>query len=268
MKTLVASREDLDYLVFQKKIKEKTGLDLAAYKRPQMERRLRSLLAQAGAASFHHYLQLLERTPALLEEFRHRMTINVSELFRNPDKFAELEQELLPELLTNAPRLQVWSAGCSYGAESYSLAILLQELSPEARRSRILSTDIDDEMLARARSGLFSEAEMKNVSQVRRQRFFTPAEEGWKAAEALRQMIDFRHHDLLAEPFEKGFHLILCRNVVIYFTDDAKEGLYRRFCSSLVPGGLLFIGSTEHIFGARELGLEPISAFFYRKAAR
>jgi chemotaxis protein methyltransferase CheR len=267
MKAAVASREDLDYLVFQRRIREKTGIDLSAYKRPQMERRLRSLIHQAGAESFHHYLQLLEKSPEVMDEFRRRMTINVSELFRNADKFEELQAELLPELSAAADHLRIWSAGCSYGAEAYSLAILLQELSAAARRARILGTDIDDEMLARAREGVFSDADMKNVSPIRRRHFFAKTETGWRAADCLRQMMEFRHHDLLTDPFERGFHLILCRNVVIYFTDEAKVGLYRRFCRSLDPRGVLFIGSTEHIFDAREMGLEPISAFFYRKTA-
>jgi chemotaxis protein methyltransferase CheR len=260
------TREDLDYLLFQRRVKEKIGIDLAAYKRPQMERRLRSLINQSGAASFQQYLHLLEKKPELMEALRQRMTINVSELFRNPDKFEELQQVILPELRSQERRLHAWSAGCSYGAESYSLAIILLE-SGVVGAPPILATDIDEEMLGRAREGIFTEADMKNVSPGRRQRFFARTTSGWRASECLRDMIQVKHHDLIADRFERGFHLILCRNVVIYFTDDAKLLLYRKFWSSLQPGGVLFIGGTEHINDAREIGFEPISAFFYRKAA-
>jgi chemotaxis protein methyltransferase CheR len=268
MTTLTTSRDDLDYLLFQRRIKEKTGIDLSGYKRPQMERRLRALATSAGARSFREYAALLERDPKLLETFRSRVTINVSELFRNPDKFHELKDTIIPALARDHDRLRIWSAGCSYGAEAYSVAIILHELfGPAAQRHLILATDIDDEMLGLARQGRFSDADMKNVDRARRARFFLSDAHGWRAAEPLRQMIDLKRHDLLTEPFERDFDLILCRNVVIYFTDEAKARLYRKFRASLAPGGMLFIGSTEHIFSAREIGLEPISSFLYRTAS-
>jgi len=229
-----------------------------------MERRLRALLTAAGVRSFREYLYLLERDPELLETFRRRVTINVSELFRNPDKFQELKDAIIPALAREHDRLRIWSAGCSYGAEAYSVAVILHELFGAAHGHRILATDIDDEMLDLARQGRFSDADMKNVDRARRARFFTSDPPGWRAAGPLRQMVDVRRHDLLTEHFERSFHLILCRNVVIYFTDEAKAQLYRGFRDSLVPGGVLFIGSTEHIFSAREIGLESISSFFYR----
>ena len=268
MTSLATSREDLDYLLFQRRIKEKTGIDLSSYKRPQMERRLRALANSAGAHTFREYLILLERDPDLLDAFRRRITINVSELFRNPDKFDELRDAIIPALALTRDRLRIWSAGCSYGAEAYSLAVILHELfGAGAPAHRILATDIDDEMLALARQGHFSDADMKNVGRARRVRFFAPDRGDWRAADPLRQMIDFRRHDLLTEPFARDFDLILCRNVVIYFTDEAKARLYRRFRDSLAPAGVLFIGSTEHIFSVRDIGLEPISSFFYRRMA-
>jgi len=267
MKAAVRSPDDLDYFIFVKRIAEKTGVDLGAYKRKQMERRLRSLALQCGVGSLREFFHMMERDPELLEQFRRRMTINVSELFRNPDKFLELEQEILPELIARAPELKVWSAGCSYGAEAYSLAMLLGELSSAWQSPPILATDIDEEMLARAREGVFSEADMKNVPPVRRRRFFV-REEGWyRVRPEIRRLVEFRGHNLLHDDFEQGFHLILCRNVVIYFTDDAKDKLYRRFFESLTEGGVLFIGGTERIFGAEAIGFRFISAFFYQKPA-
>jgi len=265
MRSGIRQLEDLDYEVFQRRIKQKMGIDLASYKRPQMERRLRGLIKQAGANSFYEYLRLLEENPALLEAFRQRMTINVSELFRNPDRFRELETDVVPKLLEDFGELKAWSAGCSYGAEAYSLAIVFQKLPAAAGRCSILATDIDDEMLDRAREGLFSEADMKNVNAERRRRFFDQEGDRWRVKPLLRQRLLFRHHDLLSDQFEKGFHLVLCRNVVIYLTDQAKTRLYQRLRDSLLPGGVLLIGSTEYIMEARRIGLEPFSAFFYRK---
>ena len=265
MKTPLSSSEDLDFLIFQRRIKEKVGLDLSCYKRKQMERRLRSLVTQAGAKNFREYLQMMERDPEMLEAFRNRVTINVSELFRDPDKFKELATQVLPALLARTHRPRIWSAGCSNGAEAYSLAMLLHEAGIESPEALILATDIDHEMLARAREGLFADADIKNVSAFRRRRFLSRASDAYRVSDDLRRLIEFRHHDLLSEDFETDFHLLLCRNVTIYFTDDAKERLYRRFYNSLAPAGVLLVGATERIFSAREIGFESISPFFYRR---
>jgi len=267
MRTTLASDQDLDYRVFVKRIAEKTGVNLGCYKRKQMERRLRSLARQYGADSLREFYARLEADPAALEQFRRRMTINVSELLRNPDKFEELQKEILPLLLSDTRRLRVWSAGCSYGAEAYSVAMLAREMSLGKHRISILGTDIDQEMLARAREGFFSEIDMKNVSPTRRRRFFLAEEGRYRGRPEIRQLLSFRHHDLLRDDFARGFHLILCRNVVIYFTDESKDRLYREFFESLTSGGVLFIGGTERIFGAEAIGFEHLSVFFYRKPA-
>jgi chemotaxis protein methyltransferase CheR len=263
--TTFRSDQDLDYELFVRRIKQRSGIDLGAYKRPQMERRLRALITQAGAASFADYLVMLEKDPALWEAFRKRMTINVSEFFRNEDKFEELASRLLPDLAKSFQPLRIWSAGCSYGAEAYSLAILLEEMGAVGRGARILATDVDDQMLARARTATFAEADLKNVNRLRRCKFLKQGPDGWRVSDRIKTAVEFRHHDLLRDRFESGFHLICCRNVVIYFTDEAKAELYRKFWHSLSVGGILFIGGTEHIFDARAIGLEPVSAFFYRK---
>jgi chemotaxis protein methyltransferase CheR len=259
---------DMEFVVFAKRIKQRTGIDLSSYKRPQMERRLRALASQHGVSTFWEYYHLLDANPEAMEEFRKRMTINVSELFRNPEKFVELEKDLLPALRASYGKLNIWSAGCSYGAEPYTLAMQLREMGMGAGQARVLATDIDDEMLARARTGVFTEADMRNVAESRRQRFFTQSDGHFQVKAEVRSLVEYRHHDLLVDRFEKGFHLVLCRNVVIYFTDEAKDVLYRRFTESLVPGGVLFVGSTERVFGAREIGLESLGPFFYRKSAR
>ena len=263
MKSAIGHAGDLDYSVFVRRVAEKTGIDLGSYKRKQMERRLRSLAQGYGTSSLLEFYDLLERDAEVLDQFRRRMTINVSELFRNPDKFEELRRNMLPGLLRTARRPKVWSAGCSHGAEAYSVAILLRELG--AAEAWILGTDIDEDMLARAREGRFSEADMKNVSPLRRRRFFRQDGRWHSVRPELRHMVQFRHHDLLRDRCDKGFHLILCRNVVIYFTEEAKDRLYPRLYESLAPGGVLFTGSTERISRAQRLGFESLSGFFYRR---
>ncbi len=259
---------DADFSAFKRKVKMAHGLDLDAYKRPQMERRLKANMERCGARSFQHYFALMETNQELLEHFLDRVTINVSELFRNPEQFEVLRTRVLPELLDSRSDLNVWSAGCSYGAEPYSLAVLLAEL-PDGSGHSILATDIDEKMLARAREGLFTEQDARNVSTARLSRHFERTTDGrYKAAEHLKKMISFRSHNLLMERFRPGFDLILCRNVVIYFTDEAKSALYRRFFESLRPGGYLFVGSTERIAYYNEIGFENTIPLFYRRPNR
>src|SRR5690606_36745672 len=122
--------------------------------------------------------RLLQTTPARVKEFQDFLTINVSEWLRNPDKFEELKQGILPELLKRNPVLRIWSAGCANGAEPYSVAMLLDELDPIGRH-QIWATDLDGEILKVARAGIYQEKDIKNVSPARRAKYFTPVEDGF-----------------------------------------------------------------------------------------
>lgn len=259
-----------DYDRFVVGVKTLTTIDLALYRRPQMERRLRTFARRQKCDDLDQYLALLRADAEAVQEFRDRMTINVSELFRNADHFRALERDHLPRLLAEAGSrpLKVWSAGCSYGAEIYSVAIQLQELAP-GRRQDLQATDIDPFILERAKAGMFRDADMKNVSAERARRWFSPAEDDGEPRHlvdtALRTAVKFRRHDLLKDPYPQGMDLICCRNVVIYFTDDAKEQIYRRFLQALRPGGILFIGATERIADAEQLGYGRAGMFFYSR---
>ena len=258
---------DLDFNAFKRKVRAAYGLDLDAYKRPQMERRLRANMEKCGASTFQQYFTFLRRDSSLADEFLDRVTINVSELFRNPEQFEMLRQRVLPELFKRSSRLSIWSAGCSCGAEAYTLAILMNELDSDSHYN-ILATDIDDRMLARASAGVYQEHEIRSVAEARLAKYFTSMPEGYVVNKDLRNRIDFRKQDLLKDVFRTGFDLIVCRNVVIYFTDETKAGLYRRFYNSLKPGGYLFVGGTERITDFAEIGFENTYPFFYRKPDR
>lgn len=255
---------DLDFEAFKRKVRLAYGIDLNAYKRQQMERRLRSNMTRCGAANFQQYYSAMQKDDSLRDDFMDRITINVSELFRNPEQFETLRTEVLPDLLARNRNISIWSAGCSYGAEPYTLAILLAELSP-AGHHKIVATDIDDKMLARARAGVFQEHEIHNVSKARLLRYFDRQDDGYAAKPVLKSMITFKKHNLLEDRFDAGFHLILCRNVVIYFTDETKSTLYERFFKSLQPGGCLFVGGTERISDYVRLGFANQRPFFYSK---
>lgn len=251
------------FLSFYADLKKKTGIDLNLYKQDQMRRRVLSMVDAKGLPSLEAFAQQVCRHEDDLRWFLDKMAINVSELFRNAEKWAELEKTVIPELLTRSSRLRIWSAGCSYGAEAHSFAAVLEGKFPG--NHQIVGTDIDQAALDQARRGEFNEADMRCVPADYKQRFFEKQGDSWMAKPALKKYLTFRKGNLLADPFDTDFDLIACRNVVIYFNDTAKDDLYRRFFSALKPGGILFVGSTERIFNGRELGFETPIPFFYQK---
>jgi chemotaxis protein methyltransferase CheR len=137
-------------------------------------------------------------------------------------------------------------------------------------RHSIIATDIDETILARARRGMgYIEADLRNIDAARRSRFFLREADGtYTVKEFLRERVRFLRQDLLVQVPEQGLDLIVCRNVVIYFTEDAKRALYQRMHAALRPGGVVFVGGTEIVAGARELGLDPLFTSFYRKPER
>ena len=258
--------DDLGYAQFQKTVQRLIGVDLASYRQGQMRRRLDALVQRVGAKDYAEYSRMLERDPARVQEFRDYFTINVTEFFRDPDRFRFLETKVLPELLAKRNGLKIWSAACSNGSEPYSVAILLRELAPLLPH-KVLATDVDVTIVERARrADKYVQAELKNVSPARLRKAFTQSPEGtYTVRPEIRSLVDIRLHNLLTAPPTQGFDLILCRNVVIYFTDDAKAVLYDHLVNSLRPGGILFVGGTEMVASAHQLGLASIGPSFYRK---
>ncbi len=268
-----SSLETPDYVWFKQAMLKKSGIDLNQYKQAQMHRRLMGLVERLGCRDFKEYFDRLEAKPEEYAIFLDRMTINVSELFRNPEKWRELEEVILPEMLKGKRPLKVWSAGCSYGAEPYTLAIILDKLSPGVKHT-IDATDLDRTILERAKAGRFTQVDIKQIKPAEIARYFneTPSSGGmadlemrFEVKEEIRRRVNFQQQNLLADRFSEGYDLICCRNVVIYFTDDAKDKLYKRFASSLKPSGVLFVGGTERIFGYQDIGFTMPVPFFYRR---
>jgi chemotaxis protein methyltransferase CheR len=254
-----------DYLAFCEGLRELCGVDLTQYKRPQMERRLRSFFARKGFERLTDSLSALKRDRAELDALLDRVTINVSQLWRNPQQWLQLERDVLPDLARHG-RLRAWSAGCSYGAEAYTLAATCRSAIP-ATRSRIVGTDIDRRMVARARTGVFSDDDARTAPLAEMRRWFERTGDGWRARPELRAMTRFETNDLLTlDPGFGTYDLILCRNTVIYFAEAIRDDLHARLARALRPGGWLVIGATERVFQPAALGLEPVHPFMFRKA--
>ncbi|ABQ46480.1 Protein-glutamate O-methyltransferase [Thermotoga petrophila RKU-1] len=247
-----------------KEAEKRFGLNLSSYK-PQRVKRRTELLLRKYNVGYREYLNMLIKDKKYLDEFMDKMTINVTEFFRNPEKWWELRDEIIPLIAKNSLRMKFWSAGCSSGEEPYSLAILVNELNL-SYKTRILATDIDIGVLGRAQEGVYEERAFVSTPKEYLEKYFEKLPDGrYRIKDSVKKIVEFKRHDLLKDPFEKNFDLIVCRNVVIYFEPEAKNELYRKFAESLKPGGFLFVGNTERIFNYKELGFEIYKPFIYRK---
>jgi chemotaxis protein methyltransferase CheR len=253
-----------EYQDFIRQIKAKTGIDLSLYKEAQMKRRLISLYEKKGFHSFSDFYQGLSRNKELLDEFLDRMTINVSEFYRNAKRWEILETQLLPSLAGRGGRLKVWSAACSTGEEPYTIAMILGKFIPLSQ-VQVLATDIDEKVLARAQAGIYQERSLNEMPDSMKRNYFTKEGSLYKISDEIKKAVVFQKQNLLSDPFGGPYDLIVCRNVLIYFTEEAKDGLYHKFSGALRPGGLFFVGSTEQIFNPGLYGLATEDTFFYRK---
>ncbi len=252
----------MDFAEFKNKVNQRFHVNLSGYKEKQLKRRIETLMRYQGFNDFHSYFQALQADTGRWLQFMDKVTINVSEFFRNPDIFAVLEERVIPELIADFKNLKIWSAACSNGAEPYSLAMILDELGGT---HVIHGTDMDEKVLAAAKQAKYPANIVRNVSAGRKRRYFTETGEIYQLKDFLKERVVFRRHDLLTDRYESGYHLIVCRNVTIYFTRDAQLELYKNFFKSLVNGGILFIGATESIINYQELGFEKCSPWFYKK---
>ncbi|MEA2156497.1 MAG: chemotaxis protein methyltransferase CheR [Solirubrobacteraceae bacterium] len=253
-----------EYGAFCTGIRRLCGIDLSQYKRAQMERRIRTFAERRGVARLADYLGVLGGSPEELEAFLDRVTINVSQLWRNPEQWELLRAKILPEFADRG-RLRAWSAGCSYGAEAYTLAATCAEVLPRAR-VEIVGTDIDRRMVERARAGVFSADDARDAPSAQRRRWFAERDGMLHADPKLRTLCRFETGDLLTmRPARQVYDLVLCRNTVIYFTPDVKDALHARIAAALVPGGYFMVGSTERITDPAQLGLEIAHPFVYRR---
>jgi chemotaxis protein methyltransferase CheR len=253
------------YVSFCEGVRRLCHVDLLQYKRRQMERRVRSFAQRGGHAGLETYLTRLTGDVAALDEFLDRVTINVSNLWRNPEQWQLLQDEVVPALAARGT-LRAWSAGCSYGAEAYTLAAVCRTAAPAAVTA-ILGTDIDRRVIARAQRAEFNAEDVRCAPAGALERFFEADGDLWRPVAELRALVSFEVGDLLRlRPPTGAYDLVLCRNTVIYFNEEVRDALHARLATALRPGGALVVGATERVIDFERLGLEIVAPFTYRKA--
>lgn len=254
-----------DYSYLKREVLALTGIDLECYKEKQMKRRIDTLIAKHKIEGYDKYVQGLKADKVLFEEFVNYITINVSEFYRNPEQWQLMDQTVIPELIKRFGRnLKIWSAACSTGDEPYSLVMALSKHLPLSN-IKIYATDLDKQVIAKAKVGLYTDKSIVSVPEDLKRKYFTRMRNSFKISDEIKSRVEFKEHNLLKDQYPVDYHMIVCRNVLIYFTEEAKDAVFRKFCRSLAPGGILFIGSTEQIINYKEIGFERKNSFFYQK---
>lgn len=250
---------------FKRRFYRLSGHNLEQYK--DADQRLRSYLLRSDSASLEELYRQLDAQPARIQELLDFLTINTSEFFRNPARFAELKQKILPALLSSRSTVRIWSAGCATGAEVYSLVILLANLN-KLHQCQLLATDIDSRAIEQARQAEFPPEQLHNVPLADLNYYFEPLHDGrkrYRFKPQWRQHVTFAQRDLLNSDYGLGFDLIVCRNVMIYFNRESKYQVYRKFNQALKENGVLFVGGAEQLLDIQELGYRLLSPNFLQK---
>ncbi len=254
-----------DYEYFKKAVFDLTKIDLNAYKEKQMKRRIDTLISKNKIVGYEKYIDLLKKDKDKFEEFVNYLTINVSEFYRNVDQWQLLDKEIIPELISRfGKNLKIWSAACSTGDEPYSLVMALSRHVP-LNQIRIYATDLDKQVIEKAKLGLYAEKSVIGVPADLKKKFFTKIGPSYQISDEVKSRVEFKEHNLLKDTYLTDFHMIVCRNVLIYFTEEAKDEVFRKFQKSLKPGGYLFIGSTEQMINHKDVGFDRKNSFFYQR---
>lgn len=255
-----------DYESFKKKVFDLTKIDLSSYKERQMKRRIDSLIAKRGVRGYDNYVAELKKNKDIFDEFVNYLTINVSEFYRNPEQWTLLEKEIFPLLFKRfGKNLKIWSAACSTGDEPYSLVMLLSKFMP-LHQIKIIATDIDKQVLEKARLGIYNVKSLKALPKEFVDKYFTKInDKTYQISEDIKKRVEFKEHNLLKDAYPNNCDMVICRNVLIYFTEEAKTEIYKKFHDALKKEGILFVGSTEQIIQPKGLGFNSSKSFFYER---
>ena len=230
-----------------------------------MKRRIDTLIGKNKIVGYDKYVDALKSNKDIFDEFINYITINVSEFYRNPDQWEFMDKEVFPDLISKfGKNLKIWSAACSTGDEPYSLVMALSKHVP-LNQIKIYATDLDKTVIAKAKVGLYDAKSIAGVPEEFKKKYFTQVGPSYKISEEIKARVEFHEHNLLKDKYPTDYNFIVCRNVLIYFTDEAKDEVFKKYFQSLKPGGYLFIGSTEQILNYKDIGYERKNSFFYER---
>ena len=240
-----------DFNRLLREISEKMGIDLMKYRDSYLKRRIGVRIKANQLGSYDEYLEFLRQNPQEYAKLLDRLTVNVSEFFRNPSTYEAFRKKVLPEL-KDKHDLRIWSAGCAAGEEPYSIAIVLSEFfgeELERRFVRIYATDIDEACIKKAMTGEYDKKRVENIETKILEKYFDRMGDVYRIKPAIKRMIVFERRDILKKKWTNFFDVVFCRNVAIYLSKEHLDVLYRNLYESLRVGGFLVTGKVESITG-------------------
>lgn len=251
-------KQDYNLSELLEHVKEQRAIDFSAYRMSTIKRRLGIRLSAAGSPDYAEYYRYVTENPAELDDLIDSLTIKVSCFFRNPFVFEALHEFVIPELLDalNGDELRIWCAGCARGEEPYSIAILLKELTRKEdicpRKIFIIGSDIDREALDDAENGLYSVESLSEIKKGYLDRYFAFNNGVYRISDEIKSMVTFAYHDITTASTPKegvfsDYHMILCRNVLIYFERELYEKVLKGLSGFVLKDGYLVMGEAEHM---------------------
>jgi chemotaxis protein methyltransferase CheR len=255
----------VNYEEFKNKLLNLSNINLDYYQSTVVKRRLENFMRKHKKDSFASLLDLLKHEPEHIQKLTDFVAINITEFFRNPDKFKTLQEQILPEIFSNTKEARIWSAACSSGEEPYSIAIVIKEEFPD-EKAVIHATDIDKKALTVAEKGVYHLNNLKHFGKKKIELFFENEGENYLIRQDIKIMVKYKFKKLYSSPFPVSkYHLISCRNALIHFDNKVKSEIFKNFNTALIRGGYLFVGSSELIISPEEIGFKRVEKSFYQK---
>lgn len=262
-------------------LQDQRKYDFTGNRFSMLERRISKRLFSTGSQNFDEYFQYLLKTPQELDKLVDVLTVNVSSFFRDPLSFGHVEiilrEMVLTKLEKNDNSLRIWSAGCAYGEEPYTVAIILSEIFQKEKtnpNTYIFATDIDKKALETAQKGVYGHDAVKDIRFGLLQKYFSKKPDSYKIEPEIKEMVRFSHHDLLGKksymPPESvfgDFDIVFCRNVLIYFDIAFQDIIFSKLYRSLNSNGLLILGETEVLSEKYKNNFKRVTKYFkiYRR---
>ncbi|MCD1294162.1 hypothetical protein CUJ83_04030 [Methanocella sp. CWC-04] len=260
---------DPELRMLLRKVHDRTGIDLCQYKDNYITRRVSTRLKALNVSTYREYMKALDTMPGEYEKIVDAFTINVSEFFRDKETFKVIMHTVIPSIINEKTvqgrkMIRIWSAGCACGEEVHSISMILHELlgsSYDKFTISLYATDIDDACMKKAKDGVYEMTSFRNVDKALLEKYTVPSESGKLALKPeIKRNIHYRRYDLIkGDKFGSFFDLILCRNVMIYFSEEQKKKLLMDFYNSLSSSGYLVIGKTETLVGDSRNLLEVVN---------
>jgi chemotaxis protein methyltransferase CheR len=259
---------DEGFRALMDKITRDRGFRCASYKDKCLRRRIAVRMRAKGTFTPHEYAGVLDADPREYERLIRSLTVNVTKFFRNWETYAAIGSKVIPALWNSGEQeIRVWSAGCSSGEEPYSIAILMHKHAVASgsvdrlARTTIVGTDIDSDCLAEAGRAVYGETALGDTPTELRNEYFQEIAGLHTVPPAIRDMVRFEYGDLLSDkPPLADLHLLVCRNVIIYFEREAQDLLFAAFHRALAPGGFLVLGKVESLLGDVRSLFAPVNA--------